>query len=42
MPISFSMRSTFAPCIPIVGKAVPARKDWLHEVKFIATATACG
>jgi bifunctional non-homologous end joining protein LigD len=29
-----SMRSTFAPCIPTVGKAVPASNDWLREIKF--------
>jgi bifunctional non-homologous end joining protein LigD len=34
MPISFSMPSTFAPCIPTVGKAVPASKDWIHEIKY--------
>jgi bifunctional non-homologous end joining protein LigD len=28
------MRSTYAPCIPTAGKAVPARPEWLHEVKY--------
>jgi ATP-dependent DNA ligase len=34
MPICLSMRSTFAPCIPTVGKAIPASKDWIHEIKY--------
>jgi bifunctional non-homologous end joining protein LigD len=24
----------FQPCIPTAGKAVPARPDWFHEVKY--------
>src|ERR1700745_3900486 len=28
------MPSTYAPCIPITGKAVPARPQWLHEIKY--------
>jgi hypothetical protein len=28
------MRSTFEPCIPTSGKAVPAGKDWFHEIKY--------
>jgi ATP-dependent DNA ligase len=28
------MRSTFEPCIPTAGKAVPAGKDWFHEIKY--------
>src|SRR6201981_3687479 len=24
----------FQPCIPITGKAVPARPQWLHEIKY--------
>jgi bifunctional non-homologous end joining protein LigD len=29
-----AMPSTYAPCIPIAGKAVPARPQWLHEIKY--------
>jgi len=29
-----AMRSTYAPCIPTASKAVPARPEWLHEVKY--------
>jgi bifunctional non-homologous end joining protein LigD len=28
------MRSTFTPCIPTGGKAVPATDAWFHEVKY--------
>jgi ATP-dependent DNA ligase len=28
------MRSTYAPCIPTAGNAVPARPEWLHEIKY--------
>jgi bifunctional non-homologous end joining protein LigD len=28
------MRSTYAPCIPTAGKTVPARPEWVHEVKY--------
>jgi len=28
------MRSTYEPCIPTAGKAVPARPEWLHEIKY--------
>jgi ATP-dependent DNA ligase len=28
------MRSTFSPCLPISGNAVPATPHWLHEVKY--------
>ena len=28
------MRSTFEPCIPTSGKAVPARPEWFHEIKY--------
>jgi bifunctional non-homologous end joining protein LigD len=24
----------FQPCIPVTGKAVPARPQWLHEIKY--------
>jgi hypothetical protein len=26
----------FQPCIPTAGKAVPARPEWLHEIKYRA------
>ena len=29
-----AMPSTYAPCVPIAGKAVPARPQWLHEIKY--------
>ena len=28
------MRSTFEPCIPTSGKAVPATDAWFHEIKY--------
>ena len=28
------MRSTYAPCLPTNGKAVPATPAWLHEIKY--------
>jgi ATP-dependent DNA ligase len=28
------MRSTFEPCIPTSGKAVPSRPEWFHEIKY--------
>jgi len=28
------MRSTYAPCLPTAGKSVPARPEWVHEVKY--------
>jgi ATP-dependent DNA ligase len=28
------MRSTYAPCLPTSGKAVPSTPAWLHEVKY--------
>jgi bifunctional non-homologous end joining protein LigD len=28
------MPHTYAPCIPIAGKAVPARPEWFHEIKY--------
>ena len=27
------MRSTYQPCIPTAGKAVPATDAWFHEIK---------
>jgi ATP-dependent DNA ligase len=24
----------YQPCIPAAGKAVPARPEWVHEVKY--------
>src|SRR5262249_28094341 len=34
-------RSTYSPCLPTSGKAVPATPAWLHEIKYDAMATAC-
>jgi ATP-dependent DNA ligase len=28
------MRSTFHPCLPTAGKAVPASPKWFHEIKY--------
>jgi len=28
------MQSTFQPCLPTIGKAVPATDAWLHEIKY--------
>ena len=28
------MRSTFQPCLPTIGKAVPSTPAWLHEIKY--------
>ena len=28
------MRSTYSPCLPTIGKTVPDRPNWLHEVKY--------
>jgi ATP-dependent DNA ligase len=28
------MPTTFEPCLPTAGKAVPARPQWFHEVKY--------
>jgi len=28
------MRSTFEPCIPTSGKAVPSSANWFHEIKY--------
>ena len=28
------MRSTYAPCLPTAGKIIPARREWLHEIKY--------
>ena len=28
------MQSSYAPCLPTIGKAVPSTPGWLHEVKY--------
>jgi len=28
------MRSSFTPCIPTAGKAVPTTDAWFHEIKY--------
>jgi hypothetical protein len=29
-----AMPINFEPCLPTAGKVVPARPEWLHEIKY--------